>query len=32
MIIELIAAGIITAFTYYCNYKFEQNENRGKTK
>lgn len=30
MIIEMIAAGIITAFTYYCNYKLEKIEQGGK--
>lgn len=30
MIIEMIIAGLITALTYYCNYKFEQMEKGGK--
>lgn len=30
MIIEMIIAGLITVFTYYCNYKFDKIEQGGK--
>lgn len=30
IIIEMIIAGLITALTYYCNYKFEKIEQGGK--
>lgn len=30
ILIEMIIAGLITALTYYCNYKFEKIEQGGK--